>query len=24
LNQTQNPKITSIQKCQTITSPSAW
>jgi hypothetical protein len=24
LNQTQNPKITSIQKCQTTTSPSAW
>jgi hypothetical protein len=24
LNQTHNPKITSIQKCQTITSPSAW
>jgi hypothetical protein len=24
LNQTQNRKITSIQKCQTITSPSAW
>lgn len=24
LNQTQNPEITSIQKCQTITFPSVW